>query len=186
MRSIIFASLAAVSLAACSGGTENADADGDGSVSAEEVKAATAKVKPLQPGMYKMSMKLEELEDPSMSAEEVEQARGFFESMGNMAPPRCLTTEEANKGMVGLAEQLQSGDCKVDSMTSTDTTFKTAMTCKGPTGEGKATLDGTSTGTESQMTMAVTEPGKDGKSEKRMVMTVGMTRTGDCPAEKAG
>lgn len=180
MRSILLVSLAAVSLAACSGGSDNADADGDGSVSAEEVKAATAKVKPLQPGEYKMSMDLQEMVDPSMSAQEIEQAKGFFEGMGNMAPPRCLTTEEANKGMVGLAEQLQSGDCKVDSMSSTDTTFKAAMTCKGPTGEGKATLDGTSTGTESQMTMAVTEPGKDGKGEKRMVMKVTMTRIGDC------
>lgn len=170
---------AALALAACSSGGDDVDADGDGKVSAEEAKTAAGKVRPLEPGEYKMNMELVEIDDPTMKPEEIEQAKKFFSSMSGMAPPRCLTQEEAEEGMMGVAETIQNGDCTVDSMTANEDGMQGEMTCKTESGNAKVTMDTTSTGTESQMTMNVVEPNAEG-GEKRVTMKVGMTRTGDC------
>ena len=171
---------AALALAACSSGSDDVDADGDGTVSAEEATAAAAKVRPLEPGQYRMSMELLEITDPTMSDEEIAQARQFFAAMGGMAPPRCLSEEEANRGMAGVAEGLQNGNCTTDSLTANADGMKGEMTCKGENGPAKVTLDTTATGTESVMTMSVVEPTGQG-SDKSMTMKIGMTRIGDCP-----
>ena len=170
---------AALALAACSSGSDEVDADGDGKVSSEEAKAAAGKVRPLQQGEYKMNMEIVDLVDPSMSEEEVAQAKQFFSSMSGMAPPRCLTQEEAEEGMMGVAETIQNGDCTVDNMTANEDGMQGEMTCKTASGNAKVTMDTTSTGTESQMSMNVVEPNAEG-GEKRVTMKVGMTRTGDC------
>ena len=170
---------AAIALAACSSGSEEVDADGDGTVSSEEAAEAVAKVRPLEPGQYSMSMELIELTDPTMSEEEIAQAKQFFSSMSGMAPPRCLNEEEAKEGMMGVAETIQNGDCTIDSMTSDADGMQGEMTCKAENGEAKVTMQTTSTGTESEMTMNVVEPTADGE-EKAVTMKVGMTRTGDC------
>ncbi|MXO47055.1 DUF3617 family protein [Erythrobacter vulgaris] len=170
---------AAIALAACSSGSDEVDADGDGTVSSEEAAEAVAKVRPLEPGQYSMSMELIELTDPTMSEEEIAQAKQFFSSMSGMAPPRCLNEEEAKEGMMGVAETIQNGDCTIDSMTSDADGMRGEMTCKAENGEAKVTMQTTSTGTESEMTMNVVEPTADGE-EKAVTMKVGMTRTGDC------
>ncbi|GAB5351283.1 DUF3617 domain-containing protein [Qipengyuania sp. 483] len=173
---------AVLALAACSSGSEEVDADGDGTVSTEEAKQAAEKVRPLEPGEYKMQMELVDLTDPTMSAEEIAQAKQFFSSMSGMAPARCLTEKEANEGMAGIAQGLQDGNCTVQSMTADKDGMRGEMTCKGQNGEAKVNLDTTSTGTSSEMTMRVVEPTGDGK-EKSTTMKIGMTRTGDCPAD---
>ena len=182
MFRIVTTACAALALAACSSGSEEVDVDGDGTVSTEEAKQAAEKVRPLEPGEYKMQMELVDLTDPTMSAEEIAQAKQFFSSMSGMAPPRCLTQEEANEGMAGIAQGLQDGNCTVQSMTADKDGMRGEMTCKGQNGEAKVNLDTTSTGTSSEMTMRVVEPTADGK-EKSTTMKIGMTRTGDCPAD---
>ena len=179
MFRIVTTACAALALAACSSGSEDVDADGDGTVSAEEAEAAMAKVRPLEPGEYTMSMEIVELTDPTMSEEEVAQAKQFFSAMSGMAPPRCLSEEEAKEGMMGVAETIQNGDCTIDTLTSSEDGMEGAMTCKGENGNNaKVNMTTTSTGTESEMTMNVVEPTADG--DRTVTMKVGMTRTGDC------
>ena len=173
---------AALALAACSSGSDEVDADGDGTISNEEAQTAASKVRRLEAGEYKMSMELLELEDPSMKPEEIEQAKQFFSAMGGMAPAKCMSEEEANEGLVGVAEGMQQGECTMESLTSNEDGIKGAMTCKGQNGPAKVTMDTTSTGTESEMTMRVVEPNGSG-SEKTVAMKVTMTRTGDCTPE---
>lgn len=170
---------AALALAACSSGSDDVDADGDGKVSAEEAETAMARVRPLEPGEYKMSMEIVDLVDPGMKEEEVAQAKQFFSAMSGMAPPRCLSEAEAKEGMMGVAETIQNGDCTIDTLTSNEDGMKGAMTCKGENGgDAKVTMDTTSTGTKSEMTMNVVEPTPAG--ERSVTMKIGMTRTGDC------
>ncbi|MBX7540085.1 DUF3617 domain-containing protein [Qipengyuania sphaerica] len=178
MLRIVTVAAAALALAACSS-SDDVDADGDGTVSAEEAKNAAAKVRPLEPGEYKMSMELVEIVDPTMSEEEIAQARKFFSAMSGMAPAKCLSEEEASEGMTGIAEGLQKGDCTTDKLTANSDGMQGEMTCKGDNGPAKVTIDTTSTGTESMMTMSVTEPTGEG-SDKKVTMKIGMTRTGDC------
>ena len=177
MRLALTLALASLALASC-GSSDDADTDGDGAVSVDEVRAATAKITPLEAGQYKMTMELVELVDPSMSEQDIAQAKEFMGAMGGMAPPRCLTEEEASKGMVGVAEQMQSGDCTMDSLTSNADGMKADMTCKAATGDAKVSLASTFTGTSSEMTMTAIEPSEQG--EKKVTMKVTMNRTGDC------
>ena len=171
-------SAATVALAAC-GGSGNADADGDGRVSAEEMKNAAADMEPLQPGEYKMSMELVELEDPTVTPEELEQAKSFFGMMSSMAPAKCMTAEELENPMVDLADNMQDGDCEVTSMNASGGNMKAEMSCSGDKGAADVTLESTSTATSSQMTMTAVETTEQGP--KRMVMKIGMERQGDCP-----
>ena len=169
-------------LAACSSGSDDVDADGDGTVSAEEAKTAAAKVRPLEPGEYKMSMELVDIVDPTLDEQEIAQARKFFSAMSGMAPAKCLSEEEAKEGMTGIAEGMQNGDCTMDTLTANADGMQGAMTCKGENGPAKVTMDTTSTGTESVMTMKVVEPTGQG-SDKSVTMKIGMTRVGDCAAQ---
>lgn len=172
----------ALALAACSSGADEVDADGDGTISREETQAAATKVRRLEAGEYKMAMELVELDDPTMSPEEVAQAKKFFSAMGGMSPSKCMTEEEANEGMVGIAEGMQKGDCTTDSMTADENGMRGTLTCQGKNGPAKVTMNSTSTGTEGEMSMRVVEPTSDGK-EKTVAMKITMTRQGDCAAE---
>lgn len=170
---------AAVVLSACSSGSDDVDADGDGTISEAEAKSAAARVRPLEAGEYKMSMELLEIVDPTLSEEEIAQARKFFSAMSGMAPAKCLSEEEAAEGMTGVAEGLQNGNCTTDKLTTNADGMQGEMTCKGDNGPAKVSINSTSTGTESTMTMKVVEPTGQG-SDKSVTMKIGMTRTGDC------
>lgn len=179
MFRIVTTAAAALALAACSSGNDDGDTDGDGTISAEEASAAAAKMRPLEAGEYKMKMEIVDIVDPGANPEEIEQAKKFFSTMSEMAPPRCLNEEEAKEGMMGIAESIQNGDCTVEKMSSNADGMTSEMTCKAQNGDAKVVMESTSTGTEAEMTMTVTEPTVD-SSEKRVVMKVGMTRQGDC------
>ncbi len=139
-------------------------------------------MRPLEPGEYKMNMEIVSIEDPSLSEEEIAKAKQFFGAMSGMAPPRCLSEEEASKGMTGIAEGLQQGDCDTTSLTTNEDGMQGTMVCKGRDGEARITIDSKTTDTESQMTMNVVEPAAGG-GEKNVVMKIGMTRVGDCTTD---
>lgn len=178
MRIVLAAPIAlGLVLAAC-GETGSADTDGDGTISAEEMAAAVADREPMQPGNYQLSMEVLELEDPDSSPEELEQARAFFEMMGSMAPPQCMTEEDLNGGMMDIAESMQNGDCEITSMNSLGANMNAEMACESATGTANVTVDSTQTGTSSEMTMTAVEPAEGG--ERRLSMRIGMERVGDC------
>ncbi|MEL1250890.1 DUF3617 domain-containing protein [Aurantiacibacter gilvus] len=179
MRIVLAAPIAlGLALAAC-GETGSADADGDGVISAEEMTAAVADREPMQPGNYQLSMEVLELEDPESSPEELQQARAFFEMMGSMAPPQCMTEEDLNGGMMDIAESMQNGDCEVTSMNSAGSNMNAEMSCQSDGGgTATVTVDSTQTATSSEMTMTAVEAAEGG--ERRLSMRIGMERTGDC------
>ena len=185
MTRFAFCAVAALALTACGSDNEAVDADGDGAISNEEAEVAAARVRPLEPGEYKMMMELISIDDPSLSEQEIAQAKQFFGAMSEMAPPRCLTEEEAAKGMTGIAEGLQRGNCDTQSLTADENGMQGTMICQGQNGDARVEIDSTTTGTQSEMTMNVTEPAANG-GEKNVVMKIGMTRTGDCTTAPAG
>lgn len=165
-------------LAAC-GESGSADTDGDGVISAEEMSAAVADREPMQPGNYQLSMEVLELEDPESSPEELQQARAFFEMMGSMAPPQCMTAEDLDGGMMDVAEQMQSGDCQITSMNTSGANMNAEMSCQSDGGgTANVTIDSTQTATSSEMTMTAVETSDAG--DKRLSMRIGMERIGDC------
>lgn len=179
MRLVIAAPIAlGLVLAAC-GESGNADADGDGVVTAEEMTAAVAGRESMQPGNYQLSMEILELEDPESTPEELEQARAFFEMMGTMAPPQCMTAEDLDGGMMDVAEGMQDGDCQVTSMNTSGNNMNAEMSCQADGGgTANVTIESTQTATSSEMTMTAIEQSAAG--DKRMSMRIGMERLGEC------
>lgn len=184
----LFVAAPALMLAGCNAAEEGtADADGDGKISSEEMAGAAKALTKLQPGEYKMSMELLEIEDANLSEEDIKKAKEGFAMMSNMAPPRCITGEEEDEGMMGLAKEMQNGDCETTKLNSSASKIDAEMTCSGPNGTATVVLDGTASETSSSMTMTMSQPeGQDAGGPKKAVMRIGMERTGDCQAEAAG
>ena len=102
MRHIVFAAAASFTLAACGGGT--ADADGDGEISMEEAAAQTADmVRPL-PGQYRATVEFVDVELPGAPQQVQDMMRGMLDQ-GPQTHEYCLTAEEAEKGFEEMARQ---------------------------------------------------------------------------------
>jgi hypothetical protein len=173
MKRIIIAAAGAAMLAGCSGG--NADADGDGAVTAKEVvdKVEAEGLKP-EPGQYKATITMTGMEMPGMPA-------GHGAGM-TTTTEYCLTEEDVGKGFEDMMKRGQDGECSYESFNLKDGKLDAVMVCKSKDGEARMTMDGTVTPTTSDFTatmgMNVPEMG-----EGKMTFTAKHERIGDCPAK---
>ncbi len=178
MHKYLFASIAALNLAAC-GGNNSADADGDGEITGAEVaEMADEMVKP-EAGQYRATTELVELEAPGAPPEAVEMMRGMM----SRSFEYCLTQEEADRGFEEMARESQDENCSFEKFDVDGGDIDAVMTCSGQ-GEGtmRMTMQGSGGRTSSEMTMTM-EGNIPGQGEGRMVMNTSHERIGDCPAE---
>jgi hypothetical protein len=174
--------VAAILLAACGG---DADTDGDGAISGDEVVAeAAGAIKP-QPGQYRTSIELLELDIPGMPEEMQQQMRT---QMGNVvgdggALTYCLTPEDAAaNGAEQMAKNMAASDCTVTRFDVSGGTISTEMQCKDASGgTSKVAMDGQMTETRSTMTMTNDIAMPDG-GRMQTKSRVTAERIGDCPA----
>ena len=173
---ILAASAVALSLAGCSSETD-ADVDGDGVVSQEQMaEAAKYAVKPA-PGKYKSTARLVDVDIPGAPDNVVEMMRG---SMGEQTSETCLTQEDADKGFEEMAKGSQNGDCTTNKFVVNGGDIDAEMTCAIPgQGEMKMTMDGTGTSTNMDMTMTM-EGEMPGMGPAKMTMKIVSERIGDC------
>ncbi len=176
-RMVVLASVCAL-VAACSGDS-SADADGDGEISAEEMKleVAQADIKP-QAGEYSASSELVSIEIPGAPEGMADMMKGAMKSQDNKF---CITQEQADQGFEEMAKQSQDGNCTVDSFDVDGGDVDAKMTCSGDGANTmNITLDGTGTSTtmDMQITMEGTIPQM---GEAKMVMRTTQKRIGDCP-----
>ena len=178
MRNLLFVSAAALGLAACGGGT-SADADGDGEItSAELADKASEMVKP-QPGQYRASTELVDLEAPGAPPEAVEMMRGVLSNSFEY----CLTKEEAERGFEDMARQSQDENCTFEKFDVDGGAIDAVMTCAGgDQGNMRMTMQGTGGRTSSEMTMTM-EGNIPGQGEGKMVMKTNHERIGECAAK---
>ncbi|BDI61659.1 DUF3617 domain-containing protein [Qipengyuania nanhaisediminis] len=177
-----FAGLCALSLAlgACSDGAIDADSDGDGEVSREEMAAASDamsdQVKPL-PGEYRATVNFIEADIAGAPPE-------MMEMIGNqMSSTRtfCMTPEMADEGFGEAMQEGQGADnCTVNKMTIDSGTMDMAMTCSDPqVGEMRISMNGDVSPTRSDVTM-VSQGTFGPLGEGRMEMNFVQERIGDC------
>lgn len=173
---LIAAAASASLLAACSGG--NADADGDGEVSLKEAadKAKAEEVKP-QPGLYRLTVTMTDIEFPGMPAEMKGHGAGATTTSEN-----CLTQADVDKGYEEMLKQGQDGECKFEKFNLAGGTLDAVMVCKTPEGESRMAMTGSTTPTSSEFT-ATTKINFDGMGEGTMKFTAKNERVGDCPAK---
>ena len=159
----------------CSGG--NADADGDGTVTAEEIvsKVEAEGIQP-EPGQYKATITMTAMEIPGMPADMAGHGTGM-----TTTTEYCLTEEDVAEGFEEMMKRGQNGECSYESFNLDGGKFDAVMVCKTPEGDARMSMEGSATPTTSDFTatmaMQVPEMG-----EGSMTFAAKHERIGDCPA----
>ena len=174
--------VAAVLLAACSG---DADTNGDGTVSSEEVAAeAESAIKP-RPGQYRTSFEVLELNIPGAPVELKQQMQAQMggEAGAARTSTYCLTPEDAAaNGAEQMAKNVAQGNCTIARFDVSGGTLSAEMQCTAVNGAtSHVVMDGQMTSTSSTMTMT-NEMDMAGMGKMQMKIRANSERIGDCPA----
>lgn len=183
MRLIHTAPLAAAILLAACGG--DADTNNDGTVSGEEIVAeAGGAIKP-QPGQYRTTYELLEVNVPGAPEAMKQQIEAQMGGASEVARPitYCLTPEQAEaNGAEQMAKNMAEGNCTVSRFDVSGGTISAEMQCKDAGGgTSHVVMDGQMTSTSSTMTMT-NEMDMAGMGKMQMKARVKSERIGDCPA----
>lgn len=177
-KGILFASFATAMLAACGGPEGAADESGGESISVEEV-AARAKanaVKP-QPGKYKVTMDVLEVDIPGAPEGSVDMMRSM---MGGQTHTYCLRPEDVDDGFEAMAKQGQEGDCDFQRFDVDGGKFDAQMTCRSDEGRAMTmTMNGNGTPTSSEVEMTM-KGNMTGMGDSTIHMKARHERIGDC------
>lgn len=171
---------AAILLAACGG---DADADGDGKLSDDEVAAEAAGLVQPEPGQYSASLELLEFDAPGMPPEAKGQMQQIFASGLAEGNSFCMTEEQvAQGGPEEMVKNLAESDCTMNSFNVSGNTIVADMQCPGEGGStSKVRMEGQMRADGSTMTMDM-EQNIPGVGATTMKMRVTSERTGDCAA----
>jgi hypothetical protein len=180
MKRMAMIGLVGALVAGCSGGADSAgaDADADGTVTAEEIvtEVEGEGIKP-QPGLYKATITMTAMEIPGMPAEMAGHGSGM-----TTTTEYCLTEEDVAEGFEEMMKRGQNGECSYESFDLDNGKFDAVMVCKTPEGDARMTMNGTATPTTSDFTatmaMNVPETG-----EGKMTFAAKHERIGECPAK---
>lgn len=182
MRTVLVAALCTFALAGC--GSPDADADGDGEITMEEAAAKTEELVKPQPGQWRVTAELVELDMPGAPAEVQEMMRGMMDQ-GAQTTEYCLTPEEAERGFEEMLKEGQAQEnCTFEKFEADGGDIDAVMLCEG-SGQGQPTarmaITGTGSETSSSMNMTMEASGPNGQA-MNMVMKSTQERIGDCPA----
>lgn len=173
MRLIIMAA-SVIALNAC-GGNE-VDADGDGAISENELKAAADEMVRPEPGRYRTTVSLVDIEMPGAPP----QAREAMKSaMQTQTSESCLTQEDADRGFEQMTQNMQNANCKYEKFEMDGSNIDARAVCDADAGTMDMTMTGTAGRTSSDMTMTM-KGNMTGMGEGRMTMRIQNERIGDC------
>lgn len=163
-------------LSACGSADEEAGS-GEG-ISIEEAaeRAKDSGVKP-QPGQYRVTMEVLEVDIPGAPPEAVKMMRDM---MGGQSHEYCLTQEDVDKGFEEMARQSQDGECSFERFDMDGGDLDAKMVCT-QAGQGSVTmtLTGTGSATRSDMDMLM-EGNMTGMGKSTIHMKAKHERIGDC------
>jgi Protein of unknown function (DUF3617) len=179
---ILVASLAALSLSACS-----ESATDKGGVSEADVRAELASARALNAGQYESSFELARFDVPGMPAQEQTMIREMMGSAAQVQQSYCLTEDQARRGSEDMFREMArgNGECEFQSFNVSGETVTGELTCNAR-GGASATMrmNGTLGDDQSTMSMVtdITDPSLP-QGRAQMEMRVTSRRTGDCTAE---
>lgn len=168
----------AVALAAC-GSAEESEGSDAGSISIKEAaeRAKDSGMKP-EPGQYRVTMELLELDVPGAPEGANEMMRGM---MGGQSHEYCLKQEDVDKGFEEMARQSQENkDCTFERFDISGGAFDGQMVCNVP-GQGRMTIAMKGEGTPTSSTMETRMEGDfSGMGPSTLRMRASHERIGDC------
>lgn len=166
-----------LALAACSGGEES---PGSGeTISNEEVAERARDVVRPEPGLYRSTVELLEVDVPGAPAGAADMMKGMMGG-SNSTTEYCLTQEEVDRGFEEMARNSQSGDCTFERFDAEGGEIDAVMTCTAQGGNTmRMTMQGTGGETSSEMTMSM-ETEMPGMGTANMRMKATHQRIGEC------
>ena len=181
MRFALIPAVMAMALAGCGGGgSVNADANEDGTITEAEMREAVAdareELKP-EPGKYSVAVELIEIDIPGAPVD-MQQMMG---GMVDRSSEYCLTEEAAARGYQDSIKDGYNEACSITTFTIEGGDVDMALSCADDSGFGEmaVTMNGQVTPTTSDMTVAMagTAPGM---GEMNMKMSFKQERIGAC------
>lgn len=169
-----------ISLAACGdSGTVEDPSDPD------QIEAATQDLPRPQPGEYRTTGELVELELPGASEEEVAMMRGIMEQGATQGRTFCMTQEEADEGYREFLDNMaqDSDECEFTQFAVAGDNLDATMTCNDGAGStGTMSFAGTISETSQDMTVTMDMENAGEGQSMRMVLRNRSERIGDCEA----
>ena len=181
MRQPITAALAlALALSACSG-REEEDAGSGETISSEEVAERARDVVRPEPGLYRATVEMLEVDVPGAPAGAADMLKGMMGG-ANTTTEYCLTAEEVERGYEEMVRNSQEGDCTFERFDAAGGKIDAVMTCKATDGNTtRMTMQGTGGRTSSEMTMSM-QSEMAGMGTANFKMKATHERIGECPA----
>ena len=184
MRNYVLAVSAALALAAC--GSENADTDGDGKISQDEVNAAVSAVE-ITPGEWENTVEFVDIQfdESKLPPEAAEFLVPMLNGMKGQVQTNksCVTPEQASQPQAEMFSGNDEADCEYTKFEFSGGKMDMAMTCNDPA-SGSALITNTGTYTEDEYDMNMTIELQD---EEIGTMTITANSKGellgDCPAQ---
>ena len=182
MRTLILLT-GCLALAGCGESGGSVDAEGDGTITNEEVLAATADSASPKAGRWEVSSEIREIRIPGMPAGMEDMARGMFSDMF-ASTNYCLTQEQAEQDPEALWKDTQ-GDCSWESFEKTGSRIDARAVCKGPDGgTSRMTMSGTHTPTSYSADNEMTLSSPQGEGVVKV--HVEGRHVGDCDGSEMG
>lgn len=167
-----------VALAAC-GSAEESEGTNAESISMEAAaqRAKDSGMKP-EPGQYRVTMELLELDIPGAPQGAKDMMRGM---MGGQSHEYCLKQEDVDKGFEEMARQSQENkDCTFERFDISGGAFDGRMVCNVP-GQGRMTITMKGEGSPTSSTMETRMEGDfSGMGPSMIRMRASHERIGDC------
>lgn len=169
-----------LALAACSGGEEQQAGSGE-TISTEEVaERAREAIRP-EPGLYRSTVELLQVDIPGAPEGVTEMMKGAM-SGSNTTSEYCLTQEEVDRGFEEMVRNSQAGDCSFERFDAEGGKIDAVMTCETPDGNtARMTMQGTGGPTSSEMMMTM-ESDIPGMGTANMRLKATHERIGECAA----
>lgn len=169
---------AALALGAC-GGDSGADADGDGEISMDEMRAEVASaadsMRP-EPGKYSVTMSVVKADIPG-APQEMQDMMG---AMMNRTFEYCLTQEQADKGFEESLSESQDESCSIEKFDLDNGSIDMAMNCEPAQGGNmRVAMTGDVSPTRTDITV-VTNGTLPELGAADMEMNMVQERVGDC------
>ena len=141
--------------------------------------AAANAVQP-QPGLYKVTIKVNDISFPGMTGPMAQQAKAMFGGTGHVSE-FCLTPEEAKKGREEFYKRTAEGNCKYEQFNATGGAMQAVMVCQ--TGQGmsaRSEMKGTFSATRSDLSMKTQSQVPGAPGGMTMDAQITSERVGDC------
>lgn len=189
-RLFISATIAALTLTACGGGTDSADkaptaANKAGATTNPDQAAITRElaqaIQP-NPGQYETRVQVTNFEVPGMPADQAAMAQQMMTAATAATRSACVTAEQAATRGRDMFREMGNGECTVETFDVTGPALTGRMRCTNPQrATAVMTMNGTfgTEASEMNITADVEDPSMP-QGRMTMTMRVNTRRTGDC------